>query len=216
MCRLSSRLAFCAGIALISAALVDAGCDDSTSATPASASEPDANGPKVPVEASAIDNFVPVPDEPRPDGCAPFVPNPVQDFTPEWKAPSALHQSKCTVAEIDDIVRCNFDPDADAATCDAVLKDAGSKDCNNCLFTASTGKYLGPVVITGTIGTLNIAGCIAALDGDISGTGCGARFAASDQCARESCDRVTAIIRLGRLFCGAGDAGAALDGATDG
>ena len=84
-------------------------------------------------------------------------------------------------------VSCNFDDTADQTTCDKVLKDAANKDCNNCLFVASTAKALGPVVISGNIGSLNIAGCIANSEGDTTKDGCGAKYQAANDCADESC-----------------------------
>lgn len=131
------------------------------------------------------DSTAPPPDDSGPDQtCAPVD---VKDFTPTWKAPAAFHQGKCTDTQVDALVSCNFDDTADQTTCDKVLKDAANKDCNNCLFVASTAKALGPVVISGNIGSLNIAGCIANSEGDTTKDGCGAKYQAANDCADESC-----------------------------
>jgi hypothetical protein len=118
------------------------------------------------------------------DVCAP---GSVSSFSPSWKAPAAFHQGKCTTTQVDALVSCNFDDTADPTTCDQVLKDAANANCNNCLFTASTSSKLGPVVITGNVGSLNIAGCIADSQGNTTTSGCGAKYQAANDCADESC-----------------------------
>jgi hypothetical protein len=136
----------------------------------------DVSAPKVAPDAAVI--------TPPPPGCElPEVP----DFTPSWKQPAPFLQAKCAATQIEALASCNFDDTADQTTCANVLKDPANKDCNNCLFTASTAKALGPVVINGNIGSLNVAGCLANFEADHGVTSCGAKYQAAYDCADLSC-----------------------------
>jgi hypothetical protein len=162
--------------------LLTYGCSSSdnpsTPATDAGQSPTDGSKPKE-AGGDQVDTGI---DQPE---CSP---GDVKDFKASWKAPAAFHQGKCTDTQVDALVSCNFDSSADQTTCEKVLKDAANKDCNNCLFVASTAAKLGPVVITGNVGHLNIAGCIANFENDTSASSCGAKYQAAGDCGNEACD----------------------------
>jgi hypothetical protein len=92
------------------------------------------------------------------DGCEP---GSVSSFTPTWKAPATPHSSQCTATQVDTLL-CLFDASANQTTCQTAVDDPANDTCFKCIYTASTAAKLGPVVITGSLGSLNIAGCIAA------------------------------------------------------
>jgi hypothetical protein len=118
-------------------------------------------------------------------GCAP---GDVSSFSPSWKGPTTFHQAKCTALQVETLMACNFDDTADPTMCKAALADAGNTNCENCLFTDSTASKLGPVVIEGSVGSINVAGCIANSQGNTTSTGCGAKYQAANQCADEACN----------------------------
>jgi hypothetical protein len=118
------------------------------------------------------------------DGCEP---GSVSGFTPTWKAPNAPHANKCTATQVEALL-CLFDANADQTTCQTVVDDPANDNCFKCIYTASSSAKLGPVVINGSLGSLNIAGCIAAAEGNTTSSGCGAKVQAADQCGGEACD----------------------------
>ncbi len=118
------------------------------------------------------------------DGCEP---GSVSGFTPTWKAPNAPHANKCTATQVEALL-CLFDANANQTTCQTTVDDPANDTCFKCIYTASTSAKLGPIVITGSLGSLNLAGCIAAAEGNTTSSGCGAKVQAADQCGDEACD----------------------------
>jgi len=117
-------------------------------------------------------------------------PGDVSSFAPEWKPPAAIHANKCTNAQAEQAALCVYDQNQDAATCKAFNEATENADCLKCVFTASTGATLGPVIVLpGSLVQLNFNGCVAALTGDVTATGCGAKSQASNQCADAACDQ---------------------------
>ena len=119
-------------------------------------------------------------------GCSP---GNVAGFAPQWISPMPLHQAKCSGAQIGTLIDCLFNANANVATCDAFFADANALDCQTCAVTGATEPSLGPLVISidGLV-TLNVAGCIARTSNQLTATGCGAKVAASSQCASAACD----------------------------
>jgi hypothetical protein len=130
------------------------------------------------------DTGKPQPDTGTPDECKP---GDVADFTPSFKTPAPFSQKKCSNAQVDALL-CLFDANADQETCTKLVDDPANDDCFKCIYTASSSKELGPVIITGSLGSLNIAGCVARAEGDVTDKGCGAKVQAADQCGDEACD----------------------------
>lgn len=112
-------------------------------------------------------------------GCAPAD---VSSFVPQWKSP-APHTTVCSAALVESILKCIFDDTANPTTCDALLKDAANKPCQDCLLTPATDPHPGPLVVDANIATLDIGGCIA-LEGDAT---CGAKYQAAYDCASAAC-----------------------------
>jgi hypothetical protein len=175
-----SRFSFCVASSAALIALFAYGCsDDKPAAAPTDAGTE--TGTAKPKDAGYVPPDAPTPDE----GCKP---GDVKDYAPVWKAPSAFNQGKCSDEQVEALVHCNFGDNPDQTTCDKISKDAAYKACQSCLFTASTAKKLGPVYITGSIGYLNIAGCVANAEGNPTETSCGAKYQAANGCAAEACE----------------------------
>lgn len=115
-------------------------------------------------------------------------PNELPGFvSPKWTPPAPFGLDACTSAAVETIIGCYFDAKADEEACDAFLNDAANADCVACLITESTASELGPVVLTTTSGYMNVAGCIANIQGDRSAAGCAAKYQAASTCQEESC-----------------------------
>ena len=108
-------------------------------------------------------------------------------FSPAWKAPKPIHSTACTAANAQLVVDCNFDTTVSQTTCDNFLNNPANSACIQCVLTDKSATTYGPVIMDGSIGSLNVAGCIAALSGNTTSTGCGAKFQAVGQCRDYAC-----------------------------
>ncbi len=162
---------------------VTAACDGEIASSPV---ELEDAGRKVPLPDAREDEraTTPAPVEEPSESCG--VPD-VLDFTPSFKTPAPFNQGKCSDAQADALL-CLFDAAADQAACSKLVDDPSNDDCFKCIYTASSSKELGPVIITGSLGSLNIAGCIARVSSDVTDQGCGAKVQAFDQCVDEACN----------------------------
>lgn len=114
-------------------------------------------------------------------------PESVSGFSPSWKAPKPIHSSACTQANAQMVVDCSFDSSMNQTTCDTFLNNTVNAACVQCVLTDKTATTYGPVIMDGSVGSLNIAGCVAALSGNTMSSGCGAKFQALQQCRDASC-----------------------------
>jgi hypothetical protein len=121
------------------------------------------------------------------DSGAACAPVPLGSWTPTWKAPTGIHQAKCTEAEIDELLpSCVNMPEPPA--CEATK--AKYANCAACMFTDDTQAQLGPMIhfVSSThYRDRNVGGCLALLSGDTSATSCGARVNAAYDCAVAAC-----------------------------
>lgn len=113
----------------------------------------------------------------------------VSGFTPTWKQPNALHQNKCTTAQVDAIMDACADSNSTQQACDAALAAAPTA-CTQCLVTDESAATYGAIVVTfqGVFWNLNVAGCIARTQNDLATTSCGAKVQAYSQCESAACD----------------------------
>lgn len=180
---MTTSLTRSAGLSLAIAGFVYA-CDGRIAAEVIAPSDagatPDAVGADVAV-AVALDSGYLEPDE----DCPP--PINISGFEPTWKAPAPFARGVCTNAQVDALM-CQFDMGADQAACAALVKDKANEDCQKCMFTPSSAARLGPIVITGNLGSINLAGCVANAEGNTTDQGCGAKLQAADQCSDEACE----------------------------
>lgn len=117
----------------------------------------------------------------------PPTPLDMSGFTPTWVAPTALGQQRCSAEQVDAIMHCQLEPDANVVACQAITADKPNKDCATCLFSESTAARFGPVISGNGVLSLNLAGCIALLEPNVTNTGCGAKRQALDECTERAC-----------------------------
>ena len=111
-------------------------------------------------------------------------PGAITGFTPSWTPPTKFHQGKCVDKQIRELVACYFDAPGKPSNCPEILKE---QDCTACLFTSSVLAQAGPLVIEGKSARLNVPGCIATFEGDVSDKSCGAKYKAAADCALAAC-----------------------------
>lgn len=116
--------------------------------------------------------------------CAPITSG---TFSPNWKKPSAFAQGACSTAQMDGFYSACLSPPVDKATCEAFVKANGA--CATCLQSQETDATQGPVIwhADNAYYTMNIAGCIANEQKDLSPTGCGASYQALLECRESAC-----------------------------
>jgi hypothetical protein len=120
-------------------------------------------------------------------------PDSVSGFTPTWHPPKRV-AGACTAAQIQTVLDCTLDPNADATTCKSVLADAANKDCIACAMTESTDATHGPLVMGNGIVSINVAGCVALKTSDVTATGCGAKYDALGECSAFACEATCPVV----------------------
>lgn len=118
-------------------------------------------------------------------------PGSIAGFAPVWKAPKALHTNACTATNAQLVVDCTFDSTVNPTTCDTFMQNTANDACVKCVLTDATSAQLGPIILDGTSGRINVAGCIAALSGNTTATGCGAKVQAYQGCTAAACASCT-------------------------
>lgn len=170
--------------AIVMGCLAPFGCSSSNDAIApgVDASAVDAPATKAP----PIDVTPPRPDAARP-GWPCYEQPDLSSLTPTWKAPSPFGQTSCSPAQVEAILSCYLDPNADPTFCSAVNADKTNQPCGDCLITPDTAKALGPIVVHGTVGSVNQSGCLANASGDTTSNGCGAHLEALGDCLSAAC-----------------------------
>ena len=115
-------------------------------------------------------------------------PGDVSGFTPEWKPPKLLHQGLCTPQQITAFKTSCIGAAATPVAC-APFSAAGTEDqkCAACIKSQESDPKYGPLIARRGFVQLNIGGCIASLQGDTKGSGCGGSSQASLQCVAAAC-----------------------------
>lgn len=110
-------------------------------------------------------------------------PQPTPPPAATWIPPHALHRNVCTPQEAAAIVSCFVENQ----NCQVLVSSA----CHQCAVSGDTTPYSSALIVhdqkPGTAPELNIEGCVGAVAGDPSATGCGPKLAAKYQCAAASC-----------------------------
>jgi hypothetical protein len=65
--------------------------------------------------------------------------------------------------------------------------DVSNSTCVACLFSDDGDASYGPIIRSADTWRSNTAGCIALIEGDVNGTGCGAKVQASSSCYDTAC-----------------------------
>jgi hypothetical protein len=108
-------------------------------------------------------------------------------FTPSWKKPTPFAQAACTAAQIDGFYSACLSPPVDKSTCESFVKANGA--CSTCIQSQEVDATQGPVIwhSQNAYYTMNIAGCIANEQKDLSANGCGASYQALLECRESAC-----------------------------
>ena len=143
------------------------------------------------VDASAdvvSDKKVPPPADAADVGVSTCAPAPVTAFVPEWIPPIAAQPQACSQTQLNDYyAKCYDSTTSNNTDCGAWLKPPANVACGKCMVTADTATKYAALISSDGVTTANIGGCIALLDGDVSATGCGAKYLAAFQCGRAAC-----------------------------
>lgn len=122
---------------------------------------------------------------PPPATCSP---GSVTGFTPTWKPP-AKKPGTCTQTQIDSIIECLLDENADQTACKTTLAAAANQACQSCIVTNTpSATQYGALVVGDALVSINYAGCIALKTNDLTANGCGAKYQALGQCTTEACE----------------------------
>jgi hypothetical protein len=138
------------------------------------------------------DSAAPIPiDGAAPDGgCAPQLPT---RWAPAWKPPRATPHA-CTDAQIEtEFVLCESDSSISATECAAFNRAPANAACRRCLYATEDESSYGPLVyMANRVLRINVAGCLALADGNVSASGCGAQMQAFDTCGDAACMKACA------------------------
>jgi hypothetical protein len=116
--------------------------------------------------------------------CAPVT---MSGWMPTWRPP-AQPSAVCTDAQLERQFALCEAATATEAECFAWNRDPANSACFQCLYSTEDEPTYGPVIyMKNRSRTVNIAGCLALLDGDRSAAGCGAEYQASSECRQASC-----------------------------
>jgi hypothetical protein len=111
-------------------------------------------------------------------------------LTTVWKAPGALHRGACTSAQADQLVHCVYDdPLHTTKACQDFLAAAENQTCITCGVTSRSEPVWGAIIEYSAqdFPRENVEGCVAALSGDASTNGCGAKLLAVQDCENYVC-----------------------------
>ncbi len=135
----------------------------------------------------AIDGGVVDSGPPPPLACPP---QPPPSFVPyPWIPPTAIHKNACTSQQASLLVDCLMTTVGATPACGNFFNSGQNGFCIQCGVTSVNAQRFGPILDDGVAHYTNPAGCIAALSGDSSATGCGSTYDALLQCEGASCDR---------------------------
>jgi hypothetical protein len=130
-----------------------------------------------------------LPDEMFDSGPTPNCePGDTSAFLPHWVAPAAAHQNQCTSQQLSDY-KANCITQSGPA-CTTWTKDAANAACAHCLVSPPAAAAQGPMLVgLNGITTVNIAGCIAHQQNDLTGQGCAGKVQGALQCFQAACDK---------------------------
>jgi len=113
----------------------------------------------------------------------------VDEWHTNWAPPRAFMPGACTPDQIASEAKCNTALSSfDLSACAAFERNIANVSCLKCLFSNVDDASHGPIVIhSDGRWFLNIEGCIALIDGDTTATGCGAKYAAEQDCRDAAC-----------------------------
>jgi hypothetical protein len=117
--------------------------------------------------------------------CSPELPD---TYAPTWILPNAP-TSACTATQIQTLYDDCLGPSSNGSLCNTFLAQSNNKTCEACLESPITASTYGATIEwhSGSSLDINVGGCIALIDGDLSATGCGAKYEAWLSCQIAAC-----------------------------
>jgi hypothetical protein len=137
----------------------------------------------------------PPPSEVPVDRCEPYL---APNWAPQWTPPNPTSKGACTLEQIDLEYTICEEGSAVSDACTQFRRDPKNLDCEACLFSDTRDPSYGPIILAGVVWKTNTPGCIAVLDEDNAGKGCGAKVQAASACydaACEACQPFDAFIK---------------------
>jgi hypothetical protein len=126
---------------------------------------------------------VAVADSGTPNTCAPQLP---ANYAHSWVPPRNM-PSACTPAQVQMYWDTCLGTASSSAQCSAFF--SANAGCIACIDSQSTSSTYGALIdLPNSTSVANVAGCIALTDGDLSATGCGARYQANQFCKIDACE----------------------------
>jgi hypothetical protein len=124
-------------------------------------------------------------DAATPDaGCAP---KSATGWKPTWRPPE-VRLNSCTEGQIDRQFTLCEGAGGTAEECASFNRDPANAACRSCLYSTEDETTYGPIVyLRNRSEVVNVSGCIAIVDGNLSATGCGAQWQAYESCAENAC-----------------------------
>jgi hypothetical protein len=128
-----------------------------------------------------------IPTDPAADAQTACAPISSGTFTPQWKQPAPFAQGLCSDAQIDGFYSACLSPPVNPAACDTFVQANG--DCSKCIQSDDTDSNQGPILwhASRSYYTVNIPGCIANAEQNMSASGCGAAYQAVLECNQSEC-----------------------------
>jgi hypothetical protein len=120
-----------------------------------------------------------------------------------WRPPNQLRRQLCNQAEATNMVNCYVS--GAVAACDQQV----TAGCHDCVVSEINDATWGPLIYDSVRKNIehNVEGCVAAMSGDISTNGCGARMRIAEQCKAQACAGCTNPAQLPNCKQAAGTTG---------
>lgn len=105
-----------------------------------------------------------------------------------WVPPNAAAPTACSATQVAGLYNGCYLSTSTSSTCQAFTGNAANATCYKCMVsTFGADTSYGALIQIGGVVYANIAGCIALVTGDTSGTGCGAKNQAVTDCETLAC-----------------------------
>jgi len=119
----------------------------------------------------------------------------VPAFTSTYKAPVSNGANKCSDAQLTEMARVCFSATSTAQACDTFLAAAANQTCAACLVLPDVAPQHGPLIPGFGV---NLYGCIALAENNLTATSCASKIHTSDDCASRACAACTDPDAFGR------------------